>query len=231
MKHNRFLKKFISNMNDKGTTLVEMVVCFALIAIFLTAASSVILLISNMYYEIKGESYAKQVMDIVIGKVSSEIEGAKYNDKDFINNLVLDGDASNIKGTRASMYDKTDTKVELRVNTEGYLEIYYYPIEDEDVNVSRSATVWKYSDKMYNGFYITDFEIIKAKNLNDYKNLGSEQEQKLQKYDVTTTGTYGDNVLVVLMTMKSDRYGEYKTCRFVKMYNAPDVIPDTGTGL
>ena len=218
-------------MNDKGTTLVEMVVCFALIAIFLTAASSVILLISNMYYEIKGESYAKQVMDIVIGKVSSEIEGAKYNDKDFINNLVLDGDASNIKGTRASMYDKTDTKVELRVNTEGYLEIYYYPIEDEDVNVSRSATVWKYSDKMYNGFYITDFEIIKAKNLNDYKNLGSEQEQKLQKYDVTTTGTYGDNVLVVLMTMKSDRYGEYKTCRFVKMYNAPDVIPDTGTGL
>ena len=218
-------------MNDKGTTLVEMVVCFALIAIFLTAASSVILLISNMYYEIKGESYAKQVMDIVIGKVSSEIEGAKYNDKDFINNLVLDGDASNIKGTRASMYDKTDTKVELRVNTEGYLEIYYYPIEDEDVNVSRSATVWKYSDKMYNGFYITDFVIIKAKNLNDYKNLGSEQEQKLQKYDVTTTGTYGDNVLVVLMTMKSHRYGEYKTCRFVKMYNAPDVIPDTGTGL
>ena len=218
-------------MNDKGTTLVEMVVCFALIAIFLTAASSVILLISNMYYEIKGESYAKQVMDIVIGKVSSEIEGAKYNDKDFINNLVLDGDASNIKGTRASMYDKTDTKVELRVNTEGYLEIYSYPRRDEHVNVSRSATVWKYSDKMYNGFYITDFEIIKAKNLNDYKNLGSEQEQKLQKYDVTTTGTYGDNVLVVLMTMKSHRYGEYKTCRFVKMYNAPDVIPDTGTGL
>ena len=227
MKNTNLLKRIVRILNNKGTTLVEMIVCFILIGIFMTAATSIILLITNNYFMTTGETNAKQVMDIVMGKVSSEIEGSKYRDKDVVNNFAIDGDSTKISGNTATMYDKTDTRVRIGVNSSGYLEIYYYPIEDDDESVARKATIWKYSDKMYDGFTISDFEIIKANKLNEYKNIDLNHEKKLQNYGVNSTSGYGDNVVVVLMTLNSGRYGDYKTCRFIRMYNAPENQADS----
>ena len=109
MKNTNLLKRIVRILNNKGTTLVEMIVCFILLGIYMTAARSIILLITNNYFVTTGETNAKQVMDIVMEKVSSEIEGSKYRDKDVVNNFAIDGDSTKISGNTATMYDKTDT--------------------------------------------------------------------------------------------------------------------------
>ena len=38
---------------NAGTTLVEMIVCFALLAIFVTAAASIIASTTNLYYQVR----------------------------------------------------------------------------------------------------------------------------------------------------------------------------------
>ena len=62
---------------NAGTTLVEMIVCFALLAIFVTAAASIIASTTNLYYQVKGETYSGQVSDILTEKIASTVEGAK----------------------------------------------------------------------------------------------------------------------------------------------------------
>ena len=49
----------IALFNNQGTTLVEMLVCFVLLAIFLVAAFSIITHIASLYFQVKGETYGK----------------------------------------------------------------------------------------------------------------------------------------------------------------------------
>ena len=64
---------------NAGTTLIEMVISFALLGLFVACATVVITYVTNLYYHVRGESYARQVGDIVVNKIQSEIAGATYN--------------------------------------------------------------------------------------------------------------------------------------------------------
>lgn len=216
-------KKKTSNiLNNKGTTLVEMIVTFALIAIFLTACAMVISLITNMYYVIKSETYAKQVSDILIEKISSEIEGAKYSEWDeSLNPIVGDGTTNN-SGAYMILYDKTDTKVKL-YSEDGYFSIYYYAIDDKvEPSNSRKATIWKYSPEMYNGYKITDLQFIRGNAIG-----GAGSSAALTNYGITNASGYNDNVVLILLTINSPKYGEYKTYRFAKMFYVPETVNST----
>ena len=202
---------------NAGTTLVEIIVSFALLAIFLTAAATIISLITNNYYRTKGETYAKQVSDIILEKVVSEIEGAKYES-------VAEGETSTINPVISSkhssstmtLYDRTDTKVDIYADAgDKELKIYYYPIENKvDSSKSRSATTWKFDKGVYNGYSIENLNFVYGNELSSFS---------ASDYGFDTSNvSYGNNVVVVFLKMSSPKYGEYYTYRVVKMYNIPD---------
>ena len=219
-KSNRIKLRIACLFENKGSTLVEMVVSFALLGIFLVCAASVIAQIINLYYDAKGKTYANQVADILLEKVSSEIEGAKYDVgatfvPGVINNPVI-GDSDTVtSGSTIQLKDKTDAKVTLSVNENGYLEIRYEGYGTEGTDSYRKATTWRFDKSVYDGFSITDFRLIRGDGMSSQMN-----SDKMASYGIGGDVTHFDkSVIVVLLTINSPKYGDYKYYRFVKMYN------------
>ncbi len=234
-------KNFIKNaLNSHGSTLIEMIVSFAMLSILMAVFFAIVTMITGMYYEIKGETYASQVSDIVIGKISSEIEGAKYSDGADTDIPLFGDDKALFIGDTLSLYDKTDTHITMGTKSlptsEEYKSLYvdYSTIiytTPEKVNLSREATTWQFDSNAYNGFGITELKFVRADM------LGTVDDNGLFDYDGEKTfymnhvdnNVYPSNVIAVFLTIKSPKYGEYRTVKFVNMYNFPadwiDSIP------
>ncbi|MCR5214203.1 MAG: hypothetical protein K6E10_07280 [Eubacterium sp.] len=221
--------------NNCGTTLVEMIVTFAMLAILMTVFATIISSIVNMYYDMQGETYGRQVTDIVMEKVVSEIQGAKYSDGLESDIPVFGNSQDNLVGDTLSLYDKTDTHVTLgkvqRTSTDyyelvvDYSEIIYTSAENADK--SREATTWKYDTNVYNGYGIKELKFVRADKLADVydgTNVGSSATAfDYSSYmDRVSNDIYPSNVIAVFMTLDSPKYGEYKTVEFVRMYNFPE---------
>ena len=206
-------------LDNRGTTLVEMLVCFVLLGIFLIAASMFITNIADLFYRMKGETYSRQVSDIILEKVASEIDGAEYGDAS-ISDPRIAADYSYI-----DVYDKTDTHVKVNFEKDesgkGEIKINYYPINRQETSENREGTVWTFDESVYYGFQIEDMKIVRADQL---ASLTETSSFKLSDYGLTKPGAdaYPSNVLVIFLHMKHPRYEEYYTYRFVKMYNVPD---------
>ena len=217
---NQILQSFGYLKDNKGSTLVEMIVSFALLGIFLVCAASIIMTIVNMYYQIKGRTYANQVSDILIEKISSEIEGAQYDPgavytPGIIVNPVIGNSDLTTSGSTIQLKDKTDAKVTLSVNENGYLEIRYEGYGTEGTDSYRKATTWRFDKSVYDGFSITDFRLIRGDGMSSQMN-----SDKMASYGIGGDVTHFDkSVIVVLLTINSPKYGDYKYYRFVKMYN------------
>lgn len=220
----------IALFNNQGTTLVEMLVCFVLLAIFLVAAFSIITHISSLYFQVKGETYGKQVSDILMEKIQSEIEGAKFDgDVVLIGNGTAEGTESNVTGSNITLYDKTNTRVMLYTDafsvtdSDKVLKIKYYGFTDsEDPDKSRLNDMWAFDKKMYNGYKVKEMRFIKASAINN-----GENQAYANSFGITDTDGYGDDTIVVFLTLDSSRYGEYKSYRFVRMYNYQTPAPAT----
>ena len=232
--HNRILR------SDAGTTLIEMVVAFALLGIFLVAASSIISTITGMFYHIKAETYSKQVSDIVLEKVSSEIEGAVWEDGSGDNLKILasedideakasasDADAleDEDQGECVVLFDKTDTKIMMYAE-EGRLIVHYFDISRGSEHYN--ATDWTFSDSVYNDYSVKDLVFVHGdgEKLEDFLDtkitVNGKETTQGELYGLATTAEYGSDVVVVFLHIKSERYGDYYTYRFVRMYNVRD---------
>ena len=214
----RNLKNRIFNRKrkDHGATLIEMIVCFALLGIFMVCASALITSITSIYYSIRGEICSREVSDIVMEKIVSELDGAKYFDETVAGansgNPKISADHKSI-----DLFDKTDTRVILRKNNQNKLEIYYYPIEYEQGSTdNRQETCWYFDDSVYNGFFVTDLKF--------YRGGDTIKEEISTEYGLgsISMSDYGDNVVLVLLTMTSEKYGVYHYHRFVRMTNVKD---------
>ncbi len=209
----RRAKNKIVFSSNAGTTLIEMLVCFMMLAIFLTAAFSVISHISKQYYQVKGETYGKQVSDILLLKIQSELEGAKSG----ADEILIDNDSSKVAGNAMTFYDRTNTLVELSV-VDNYFQVKYFKVEDStDPSKNRNENIWKYDENVYNSFYIKDLKFIRADSL-------TEADKTLAKsYGANIgDGEYNNDIMLVLLDIDSHHYGEYKTFRFIKMYNVEE---------
>lgn len=202
---------------NRGTTLIEMVVCFALLGVFMACAAALISSITSIYYRVKGEISAREVSDIVIEKIVSEVDGAEYFDEAgaAIPNPVISADHKTI-----DLHDKTDTHVLLR-ERDSKLEVYYYPIKYNDPNDknNRDESIWSFDESLYNGFTITDLRF--------YRGGDTIADTDMTTFDVggINMSEYGYNIVLVLMKMKSEKYGYYTFYRFVRMYNIPETAP------
>ena len=227
---NKISKNSRNRKNNRGTTLVEMIVAFALLAVFLASAASIIGTVSTMYYQIKSETYSKQVSDIILEKLSSEISGAMYfTHTDIGNPIILDeeGEISETGiGKTIELYDKTNTHISISADTDaGILLLHYYEIDishkidDELVEINYGEKNWGFQDSIYNEYRIADLTFVRGDSLGDFTEIG--------KYGLSSSGSYGNDVIVVFLKLHSTKYEDYYTYRFIKMYNVP-AAPTTG---
>ena len=221
----KFLRKRKLNTNkNKGMTLVEMIVCFALLSIFVTVSTLVISNVITLYYRVRGESYARQVGDIVAKKITSELSGAEYANDSSIDPIIEKKNPNDetVDGNVITVVDSTDTKISMYAQ-DGILKIYYHKITDEnDSDNNREPVIWTFDKKMYNGYQIDSLDFAQA--------CSSKNTALATKYDVTATTDYPTNVIVVYMKLSSPKYGKFTIIRYVKMYNAPETgatITDT----
>ena len=203
---------------NKGTTMVEMVVSFMLLSIFVSSAAVIIFNVTNLYYHVRSESYARQVADIVVNKVSTEITGAYYDEiLTSYNPKIYEKDmaGNDVDGSAIELRDRTNTLVRIYAK-DGILQVYYLPIvNQEDTSKSRVATIWNYDKSVYNGYTITELDFAQA---NSTRNASLASHYQVSDVNINE---YDGNVIAVYMKLESGKYGDFTVCRFFRIYNAP----------
>ncbi len=223
-----------NRIRNAGSTLVEMIVCFALLGIFMTASTVVITSVTNLYYDVKGETYARQVSDIVLRKIAGEVESARVYASDPFTwpviyrspEGVIRGDRS---GDRIELYDRTDTLVQLYAE-DGLFKIRYLPINPElDPSDPEyyEETIWTFDEKMYQGFKVKELRFVAA----DQSGAGATAQKFGNTIDDAIDKTaalrdYPVNVIGVYLTLESPQYGEFYSYKYMRMYNLDEKEAD-----
>lgn len=180
--------------DNRGVTLTEMIITFALVGIFLASAVSVISSAVITHSEITASMYAQNVGEMLLDKVTGELAAAQAKES----RAIVIGDTNKVGGTEgngAVFYDRNGKAVLCMVQ-DGLLKFRY----QESANVTQQGEVlieeereWMLDEKAYMGFRITDMQIIR---LNE------------------------ENVIEVQFKIKNLKTGfEYSTSRCTKCYN------------
>ena len=216
-------KKRISQTlkSNGGTTLVELVVTFALLGLFAVGTSQMISSALKAYHQVRGLNYARQVSDTLMEKITGEIEGAQVS--------VSQGTEDNLdktlkiyaSGNVIELYDRTGSHIGIAASSKkseigncetikqydtDQLLIYYYPVTtvtsdssgNEITNIRYEAVDWVYDSTAYMGFEIESLKFSQA----DPAGI-----------------IYPKNIIKVDMDLKSGGYGSYKSVRYVECYN------------
>lgn len=214
------IKRKRLQLNNEGTTLVELIVSFVLLSLFMVAATRVISYTMITYYEAKAIANGMEVCNLISNKISSELEDSladsflQMNSKEWKQserlhfaestpttslNMMLSQD-----GNKIVYYDKNGNQVCLYVDERGYLVFHYYPIiYGENDPSNRLSDDWVYDPGAYLGYTVNSIKISQAK-YND---------------DGTINGDYNDNILKLEISVHSPKYGEYYVVQYIECYN------------
>jgi hypothetical protein len=212
--------------NNNGTTLVELIVTFALIAIFLVSATNIIFKTMSMYYQARGTSYGMQVSELLASKIVSTIEGAQdvgsLENTDDISDVFMtaenasvlillgtgDAEYGNVINT-VDMVDATGSRICITVNDESgknYLVIHYYPVTSGEKKYDEDTGRYYYDDKLYKA---VDWRFDEKSYLGySIKSITFEKPDG-----------FPGNVIKMNLTVKSDKYGEYSAIKYIECYN------------
>ncbi|MDD3403023.1 MAG: prepilin-type N-terminal cleavage/methylation domain-containing protein [Hespellia sp.] len=206
------LKKIIKS--KKGMTLVELVVTFALMALFAMSTTQLLSVAIKTYHQLRGLNDARQVSDTLLEKITGEIEGAQTSleqtetSTDSSASIHIYGGGEVIQ-----LRDRTGSKIAITASdsageitgrtvettyADNQLLIYYYQLNNDSGNVRYEAVDWTYDSPADLGFQI----------------------DKLTFSQADPTGVeYPQNVIKVVLTVKSDQYGSFTAIRYVECYN------------
>ncbi len=150
-----FLGKNRNFLDDnRGGTLTEMIVTFALDGIFMAAAVSVISSAELTQSELTASMYAQRVGEMLLDKVTGELAAARADEgRDIALGAVLTEQEEDAYGDSAAFYDREGRPVVCTVE-EGLLYFHY---DDLD---------WALDPKAYMGFRITQMEIKRRNDKN-----------------------------------------------------------------
>lgn len=172
-----------------GTTLVELLVTFALFSIFMTAAAAVITPCTRIFLKTKYMTYAQNVSDMVMDRVAGEITDASERVK-------IDTDTG---GKRISLSDGFSSPLYIEAKN-GYLNIRYREVREVKDNIVYEdvlwpAADWHYDEKAYQGFKIETLQFLKS--------AGNCVEIKLKLYSESRDITYETSKTVECYTLIS----------------------------
>ncbi len=205
--------------SNKGFTLTELLVSFILLSIFLVSATAIITSVTTLYYHVKEETYSRQVSDIVMKKIESEISGAKYyTDEELLENnpqiqsLNAEGKreaAENGVGDSIRLFDKTDTQVMLYMDN-NQLKLRYFGFTGSDGTVFDDID-WQFDEAAFKGYTVEDITFVAGDKLGNFADRAD--------YGCTASA-FGKDVVVVFLTLDSEKYGTYKAFRAVRIFSA-----------
>ena len=217
--------------SNKGSTLIEMLVCFALLAIFMSAAAVVVANVTNVFFDVKGQTYGRQVAEIILGKISAEIEGAKLTLDDKLTQPVIfqssdDAAKNNQSGYKMDLYDRTDTHIQMYAE-DGELKVRYFEINPPKEGATEEykaghvdETIWTFDEGVYQGYKLTSLRFVRANmGFADNEENNDIEKNARDKVDDKVEMDYPGNVVGIYITLDSPQYGEFYAYRYVKMYN------------
>jgi type II secretory pathway pseudopilin PulG len=147
--------KFKQNtLNERGTTLVELIVTFALISIFAVGMMMVLSNAITVYTQMETYQRQIQVADTVLDKIEGELERAQVmgTSEEDVSICILNSN-------QVIFFDPDQRKVSLDCENGG-LHILY-----EDKNQEGSSCVFAFEPEVYMGFEIKELSF----SLNDTK--------------------------------------------------------------
>lgn len=170
-------KKRLQNISDNkaGVTLVELIVTFSLIGIFMAAASFMLSSSIQLFTRMQATSSAVTVSDFLLDKIAGEIAAAQepsldrndealrgyyfWMEKDEGSNWVA---MCNRNGSPLAIYaDYTDSPEDTDSPKEGVLCLkYYQTVKGDDTKSAEVKDVpemnWQYDESVYMGYRITE---------------------------------------------------------------------------
>lgn len=193
---------------NAGFTLVELIVTFALLGVFMVAASYVITAALGVYYHVKATDYAQTVSDTLLDKVTGEIAGAQVGSSDRYT-MIISADNREV-----SLYNRYGSPIVItapltesdkyadapEVNP-GELVIHYRTLYSNVGATTHEATNWVFDKNVYADYLIS----------------------KLTFTQYQTDAGLGTNVIAVDMEITNQKNGfVYEQNRYVECYNFED---------
>lgn len=185
-------------LNNRGTTLVEMLATFALVGIFMVSAAQMISFTMNIYFQAKSVSYGHQVSNILMRKITSMVEGARQE-------AGTEGFAMKISedNTIIEFYDQTSSHVAITKNDEDVMVIHYYAVRfGESASGGYDAVDWTFDKNTYMGFYVDRLT---------FEQMGGSGNTD-----------YAPNIIKVTLGIRSPAYGDFTITEYVECYNFTD---------
>lgn len=189
----------MKKLNNAGLTLTELIVTFALLGLFMVAATRVISYTIGIYYAASGSARGLQVSDMISGKIVGQIEGARA-----AQNPKVKSDGSGID--EISFVDSTGSNITISASpqkqadgsTQGmYMNIRYNEVTEGSVKYE--AVDWRFDSKAYMGYTVKELR---------FEDPGDD---------------YPDNVLKMTLVLSSDRYGDFTTTYYIKCVNVEKI--------
>ncbi|MBQ8596935.1 MAG: hypothetical protein IJ409_04015 [Lachnospiraceae bacterium] len=157
----------MAGKDNRGTTLAEMIVTFALIGIFLVSAAGIISSAVILHSRLSSSMYAQSVGETLIDKLTGELAAAQP--KGYRSLVIGESEtAGGTLGEGVAFYDREGNKARCFVR-EGRLVFSY----EESVKVNEYGEVmvspereWMLDDKAYMGYQITDIQFAKLGDKN-----------------------------------------------------------------
>lgn len=185
-------RRFRKKGDNDGLTMTEMIVTFALLALFMVAATKVISYVVGIYYASSGNTHGLEVSNMISGKIVGMLEGA-----DASMNPIIKSDGSDID--QITFVDQNGSTITIsasgQANEEGltqgmYINIHYGEVTEGPV--AYSEVDWRFDKMAYMGYIVKKLK---------FENAGDE---------------YEDNVIRMTLVVGSDRYGDFKTEKYIK---------------
>lgn len=186
-------------LNNAGMTLVEMITTFALLGIFMIAATRVISYVIGIYYAASGNSYGLQVSGMLSNKIIGQLEGAcdaqtptVYLSAGEIDRIKFtDSTGSSITISAAPSEDSENQEV-------NYLTLHYDEVSEGSIKYD--AVDWRFDPKAYMGYSIKSLK---------FESPGSD---------------YPENVVKMQLTLHHERYGDYVSTYYIKCIHVDKIV-------
>ncbi|MDO5155035.1 MAG: prepilin-type N-terminal cleavage/methylation domain-containing protein [Eubacteriales bacterium] len=185
-------------LHNQGMTLVEMIVTFALLSIFMVCATMIISATVQTYHRSKGLSYGMQVGDMLVSRITKELESAQCDvtKMEKVAGEEVEDVAMLVEKNVIQFTNKQGSHVSFElVQHDGrqYLAEKYYEVRDEGGNVASKEILWTFDDKAYMGYEVKNMEFI----IKDADH---------------------PSIVCVALTLDNGTYGQYEINEYIECY-------------
>lgn len=188
-------------INNAGFTLTEMIVAFALLALFMVAATRVISYTVEIYHAAKGSTNGYEVSTMIANKLVGMIEDATgpYS-TGAAGEVVADGPSVEAGGSSIKFCNTENCNVTIGLNSNNFVEIVYAEVIAEDPADNVGEIKWTFDENAYMGYVVSGL---------NFSSPGAG---------------YPENVLKMTITLNSFKYGEYTSEYYIKCARVEKIV-------